>query len=153
MSPVQGKSPPVQVKEPYGNFDMVTCRLSSCNPECTKYTCRQYSKEGLAVYRERKKERTMEAHILPLHTPQHPDGLTGQKVKTFFSNSSHVSYQIKGNIAYSTRFFFYTHAIPWVESKGQNIFFLKEVELHIKLKGVEHRTPCKHIFCPCTHRL
>ena len=26
MSPVQGKSPPVQVKEPYGNFDMVTCR-------------------------------------------------------------------------------------------------------------------------------
>ena len=37
MSPVQGKSPPVQVKEPYGNLDMVTCRLSSCNPECTKY--------------------------------------------------------------------------------------------------------------------
>ena len=36
MSPVQGKSPPVQVKEPYGNLDMVTCRLSSCNPECTK---------------------------------------------------------------------------------------------------------------------
>ena len=35
MSPVQGKSPPVQVKEPYGNFDMVTCRLSSCSPECT----------------------------------------------------------------------------------------------------------------------
>ena len=32
MSPVQGllgKSPPVQVKEPYGNLDMVTCRLSS----------------------------------------------------------------------------------------------------------------------------
>ena len=30
MSPVQGKSPPVQVKEPYGNLDIVTCRLSSC---------------------------------------------------------------------------------------------------------------------------
>ena len=57
MSPVQGKSTPVQVKKPYGNFDMVTCRLSSCNPECTKYTCRYYSKEGLAVYRERKKEK------------------------------------------------------------------------------------------------
>ena len=27
MSPVQGKPPPVQVKEPYGNFNMVTCRL------------------------------------------------------------------------------------------------------------------------------
>ena len=32
MSPVQGKSPPVQVKELYGNLDMVTCRFSSCNP-------------------------------------------------------------------------------------------------------------------------
>ena len=32
MSPVQGKSPPVQVKEPYSNLDMVICRLSSCNP-------------------------------------------------------------------------------------------------------------------------
>ena len=49
MSPVQGKSPSVQVKEPYGNLDIVTCRLSSRNPGGTKY-----SKEGLAVYRERK---------------------------------------------------------------------------------------------------
>ena len=56
ISPVQGESPLVQVKEPYGNFDMVTCRLSSCNLECTKYTCREYSKEGLPVYRERKKK-------------------------------------------------------------------------------------------------
>ena len=39
MSPVQGKSYLVQVKEPYGNLDVVTCRLSSCNLECTKYTC------------------------------------------------------------------------------------------------------------------
>ena len=37
--PVQGNSPPVQNKEPYVNLDMVTCtcRLSSCNLECTKY--------------------------------------------------------------------------------------------------------------------
>ena len=49
MSPMQGKSPSVQVKEPYSNLDMVTCRLSPCNPGCTKY-----SKKGLAVYRERK---------------------------------------------------------------------------------------------------
>ena len=27
---LQGKSPPMQVKESYGNLDMVTCRLSSC---------------------------------------------------------------------------------------------------------------------------
>ena len=37
MSPVQGKSPPMQVKKNYSNLDIVTCRLSSCNPECTKY--------------------------------------------------------------------------------------------------------------------
>ena len=38
---------------------MVTCRISSCNPECTKYTCRYYSKEGLAYIEneKRKKER------------------------------------------------------------------------------------------------
>ena len=36
---------------------------------------------------------------------------------------------------------------------GQNcfFFFLKVVMLHIKLKRVEHRTPCKHIFCPYAH--
>ena len=28
MSPVQGKLPPKQVKEPYGNFDMVTCMVT-----------------------------------------------------------------------------------------------------------------------------
>ena len=27
MFPVMGKSPPVQVKVPYGNLDMFTCRL------------------------------------------------------------------------------------------------------------------------------
>ena len=40
MSPVQEESPPLQIKDSYGNLDMVTCRLSSCNPEGTKYTCR-----------------------------------------------------------------------------------------------------------------
>ena len=34
---MQGMSSPVQANEPYGNLDMVSCRLSSCNPECTKY--------------------------------------------------------------------------------------------------------------------
>ena len=28
---MQGKSPPVQDKESYGNLDMVTCGLSTCN--------------------------------------------------------------------------------------------------------------------------
>ena len=48
-----------------------------------------------------------QAHILASHT-LNPWG----EVKTFFSESSHVAYQ---------------------------------------LKGMEHRTPCKHIVCPYTH--
>ena len=32
MSPVQRKSPPVQVKEPYGNFDMVRWLLAGFHP-------------------------------------------------------------------------------------------------------------------------
>ena len=35
-------------------------------------------------------------------------------------------------------------------SKGQTLL-LKVVMLHIKLNGMEHRVPCKHIFCPNTH--
>ena len=31
------------------------------------------------------------------------------------------------------------------------LFFLKVVMLHIKLKGTEHRAPCKHIFCTYAH--
>ena len=40
-------APPVQVKEPYGNLDMVTCRLSSCNLECTKYIPADNACEGV----------------------------------------------------------------------------------------------------------
>ena len=76
----------------------------------------------------------------------------GQKVKTFFSSeSSHVAYQIKGHIAKSTTkahiLSLHTPSAPGVGSKGQNIFFLKVVILHIKFKGMELR----HIFCPYIH--
>ena len=42
----------------------------------------------------------------------------------------------------------YTPSVPGVESK--QLFFLTVVMLHIKLNGMEHRTSCKHIFCPKT---
>ena len=42
---MQEKSPPVQVKEPYGNLDMVTCMLPSYNPECTKRVWHYIEKE------------------------------------------------------------------------------------------------------------
>ena len=40
----------------------------------------------------------------------------------------------------------------WGWVKGQNIL-LKVVMLHIKLKGMELRAPCEHIFCPYTHSI
>ena len=33
----------------------------------------------------------------------------------------------------------------------KSIFFLKVVMLNIKLKGMQHRSPHKHLFCPFTH--
>ena len=44
----------------------------------------------------------------------------------------------------------HTPSNPLGGVKGQNIFF-KVVMLSIKLKGMEHRASCKHIFCPYTH--
>ena len=43
-------APPVQVKEPYGNLDMVTSRLLSCNPEFTKYIPADNACEGVRQY-------------------------------------------------------------------------------------------------------
>ena len=42
----------------------------------------------------------------------------------------------------------HTHSTPLVGSKGQTIFSLKVVILHIKLKGMEHRAPSK---CICVY--
>ena len=47
--PLCKESPPVQVKEPYGNLDMVTCRLSSCNSE--EYIPANNACEGVRQYR------------------------------------------------------------------------------------------------------
>ena len=34
--------------------------------------------------------------------------------------------------------------------KTPNHFFLKVAMLHIRLEGIEHRAPCKQIFCSYT---
>ena len=40
----------------------------------------------------------------------------------------------------------------FLAADGVKIYFLmKVVMLHINLKGMKHREPCKHIFCPYTH--
>ena len=69
-------------------------------------------------------------------------------VKTFCSSgSSHVA-RMEHRAPCKHIFCPYTH--PWPLGWGQNIC-LKDVMLHIKLKGMEPRAPCKHIFCPYTH--
>ena len=40
---------------------------------------------------------------------------------------------------------------PGGESKGHTSTFYNMVMLHIKLKGMEHRAPLKHIFSPYTN--
>ena len=75
-------------------------------------------------------------------------------VRTDFSNSSHVAYQIKGNGALGTiqAHILSLHSIHWtlrVRSKGQYIF--KVVMMYIKLKGMKRRVLCKYTFCPYTH--
>ena len=52
----------------------------------------------------------------------------------------------------------YTHPQPiaLVRNFSKNVkklFFLKVVILHVKLKGMEQRAPCKHIFYPYTQPL
>ena len=40
---------------------------------------------------------------------------------------------------------------PAVGSKVKKVLFLKEVMMPIELMGMEHRAPCKHMFCPNAH--
>ena len=77
----------------------------------------------------------------------------GSKVKTFFSESSHVAYQ-KGmeHRAPCRHIYLHTPSTHGVGSKVKIfLFFYEAALLHIKLKGIEHRTLCKHTFCPYTH--
>ena len=92
----------------------------------------------------------MVANILPTDTSTTQGW--GQKVKLFFSESSHVAYQIKADDACSNMVANIlptdTHQRP--RGWGQKVklyLFLKVVMLHIKLKRIEHRAPWKQICC------
>ena len=69
-----------------------------------------------------------------------------------FSQHRHVAYPIKG-MTNATTFSVHTYNLdPWVGVKGQDIVFVLKVDmLHIQLKEMELRAPCKHIFCHYTH--
>ena len=94
----------------------------------------------------------------------HLGGRTGQNSP--FSGYGHVTYQIKGNdtcinmVAWgrlkSSKFnCFRTWSLhaPSTLRVGSNVItlFLKVVVLHTKLFRMDHRAPCKHIFCSNTH--
>ena len=71
-----------------------------------------------------------------------------------FSEYGHVAYQIKGNDACSNMVAnsvpVHTFSIPEVGSKVKTLF-LRVAAIHIKLKGMKHIAPCKHILCPYTN--
>ena len=86
-----------------------------------------------------------------------PPGCTkesAQRPKFNFSEYGQVAYQIEGNDNCSNIeahiLSLHTPLTLKVGSKVKTCFFLKIVMLHIKLKGMEHRAPCKHIFYPYT---
>ena len=86
----------------------------------------------------------MVANILPTDTPL-TQGVGSKGQTIFFSESSHVAYQIKADSLGSNML---ANILPTdtpltqgVGSKGQTISFLKVVMLHIKLKAIEHRVP------------
>ena len=66
----------------------------------------------------------------------------GHKVKIqLFQNVVMLRINLKGmtNAATCKPYSVLTHTLdPWGGIKGQNIFFLKVVKLHIKLIGMEH---------------
>ena len=90
-----------------------------------------YQIKGKEVYN------IMQANILPLHTFDHLGGVKGSFF--VFSESSHDANQIN-----ESNFSVVLHTLDhWRGSKGQSIFFLKMVMLHIKLKGKKCRIASK----------
>ena len=94
-------------------------------------------------------------HIFwPYTHPQPPDGVKRSNI--FLAVSSYVAYQIKGNgaqnIMQAHTGSLRTTLTPGTGVKSQINFSSDSiVMLHIKLMGMEHRAPCKQIFCPFTH--
>ena len=86
----------------------------------------------------------MVANILPTDTPL-TQGVGSKGQTIYFSESSHVAYQIKADDAGSNMVANIlptdTPSAQGVGSKGPTNLFLKVVMLHIKLKGIEHRAP------------
>ena len=83
-----------------------------------------------------------------------PSTLGSKGQNTTISEHDHVAYQIKRNDECSNiqahSLSLHTSSTFWVKG-SKHLFFLKEVMLHIKFKGIEHKIPWKQFFCPYTH--
>ena len=117
-----------------------------------QYPHRFFKKRG-ENYREWSTEHNTSTYSVLTHTLDLWGGVKCQNI--FFAESSHVAYQINVNGAQSTIQapipYLHTPSTPGVGQKVETFFLLKVVMLHMKLKGIEHRAPCKHTFCPYTH--
>ena len=86
----------------------------------------------------------MVANILPTDIPL-TQGVGSKGQTIYFSESSHVAYQIKADDAGSNMVANIlptdTPSTQGVWSKGQTISFSESSVLHIKLKAIEHRAP------------
>ena len=86
----------------------------------------------------------MVANILPTDTPS-TQGVGSKGQTIYFSESSHVAYQIKADDAGSNMVAnILPTDTPLTQGWGQKVklyLLLKVAMLHIKLKGIEHRAP------------
>ena len=88
----------------------------------------------------------MKAHILALHTTSNP-GVGSNVISNHFLKV--VILHIKVMVTMQAHILSLHTPDPCFG--GQTVIFLKEVMLHIKLKGMEHRAPYEHIICPYSH--
>ena len=97
----------------------------------------------------------MVANILPTDTPL-TQGVGSKGQTIYFSESSHVAYQIKADDAGSNMVAnILPTDTPLTQGWGQKVklyLLLKVVMLHIQLKGIEHRAPWKQVCCHYTHQ-
>ena len=94
----------------------------------------------------------MVANILPTDTPL-TQGARSKGQTIYFSESSHVAYQIKADDAGSNMVAnILPTDTPWSQGVGVKrsnyIFFLKVVMLHIKLKAIEQYAVITHTSHP-----
>ena len=96
----------------------------------------------------------MVANVLPTDTPS-TEGVGSKGQTIFFSESSHVVYQIKGNWAQSTMkantLSLHTPMTLGGVKRSFYFYFLKVVMLHIKLKWKKCRPTCKVTLWIYTH--